>query len=90
MDDNFYTLYEEGGRLAHCGMLTDKEFNEFDKSNTFTTAIILFNNNEKMLDYLKKTYEYIKKRGPKKFDYSKIKIEINNELTPEVWGKKLL
>lgn len=61
IDDKFYTLYEEGGRLTHCGMLSDKEFNEFDKSNTFTTAIILFNNNETMLDYLKKTYEYIKK-----------------------------
>jgi UDP-glucose 4-epimerase len=39
---------------------------------------------------IRKTYEYIKKRGSKKFDYSKIKIEINNDLTPEVWMKKLL
>ena len=36
-----------------------------------------------------KTYEYIKKRGVLPFDYH-INIEINNELTPEVWVKKEL
>jgi UDP-glucose 4-epimerase len=39
-------------------------------------------------DAIKKTYEYIKSKGPKKFDYN-INIEINNELTPETWKKKL-
>jgi UDP-glucose 4-epimerase len=39
-------------------------------------------------DAIKKTYEYIKSRGPKKFDYN-INIEINNDLTPETWKKKL-
>ena len=36
-----------------------------------------------------KTYEYIKGRGAKPFDYH-INIEINNELTPETWTKKEL
>ena len=36
-----------------------------------------------------KTYDYIKKRGPKSFDYH-INLEIKNELTPEVWLKKEL
>ena len=36
-----------------------------------------------------KTYEYIKKRGTKPFEYY-INIEIQNELTPEVWTKKEL
>ena len=36
-----------------------------------------------------KTYEYIKGRGAKPFDYY-INIEINNELTPETWTKKEL
>ena len=36
-----------------------------------------------------KTYEYIKTRGAKPFDYH-INIEINNELTPETWTKKEL
>jgi len=38
---------------------------------------------------IEKTYEYIKKRGAKPFEYY-INIEINNELTPEVWTKKEL
>jgi len=38
---------------------------------------------------ISKTYDYIKRRGPKPFDYY-INIEIKNELTPEVWLKKEL
>ena len=38
---------------------------------------------------ISKTYDYIKKRGVKPFKYY-INIEINNELTPEVWTKKEL
>jgi UDP-glucose 4-epimerase len=34
-----------------------------------------------------KTYDYIKKRGPKPFEYH-INIEIKNELTPKTWLKK--
>ena len=36
---------------------------------------------------IQKTFEYIKKRGPKPFDYN-IEIEINNELTPKTWTQK--
>ena len=38
-------------------------------------------------DGIKKTYEYIKKRGTRPFDYN-IDIEINNELTPTTWKNK--
>ena len=38
-------------------------------------------------DGIQKTFNYIKKRGVRPFDYH-IKIEINNELTPETWKKK--
>ena len=34
-----------------------------------------------------KTFNYIKTRGVRPFDYN-INIEINNELTPETWVKK--
>ena len=37
---------------------------------------------------IKKTYEYIKKRGSKPFDYSKLNLEIVNSLTPDVWVNK--
>ena len=36
---------------------------------------------------IEKTFEYIKKRGVKPFEYH-INIEIDNELTPETWTKK--
>ena len=35
-----------------------------------------------------KAFDYIKKRGAKNFDYSKLNLEIKNSLTPEVWLKK--
>jgi UDP-glucose 4-epimerase len=36
---------------------------------------------------IQKTFEYIKKRGVKPFDYN-VEIEINNELTPKTWTQK--
>ena len=36
---------------------------------------------------ISKTFEYIKERGPKPFDYY-INLEILNDLTPETWKKK--
>ena len=36
---------------------------------------------------IKKTFEYIKKRGTRPFDYN-INIEIDNELTPSTWKNK--
>ena len=38
-------------------------------------------------DGIVKTYEYIKQRGTKEFDYN-INLEIINDLTPETWKKK--
>ena len=36
---------------------------------------------------VKKTYDYIKKRGPKNFNY-RLTIEIDNDLTPDTWKNK--
>ena len=36
---------------------------------------------------IQKTFDYIKKRGVKPFNYH-INLEINNELTPETWKNK--
>jgi UDP-glucose 4-epimerase len=36
---------------------------------------------------IEKTFEYIKNRGTRPFDYN-IEIEINNELTPKTWTQK--
>ena len=40
-----------------------------------------------LFDGIKKTFEYIEKRGVKPFDYN-IELEINNELTPDTWKNK--
>ncbi len=40
-----------------------------------------------LVEGIKQTYEYIKKRGTRPFDYN-INIEINNELTPSTWKNK--
>jgi hypothetical protein len=34
-------------------------------------------------------FEYIKNKGPKEFNYH-IKLEIDNEITPQTWKKKLI
>ena len=36
-----------------------------------------------------KTFDYIKQRGARPFDYN-INLEIKNELTPDTWLKKEL
>ena len=40
-----------------------------------------------LTDGIKKTYDYIKKRGTKEFNY-RLSIEIENDLTPETWKNK--
>ena len=40
------------------------------------------------INLIKKTYEYIRFKGPKDFNYN-INIEINNDLTPVTWRKKI-
>lgn len=38
---------------------------------------------------IENTFEYIKNRGPKEFDYA-LELEIENELTPNTWKEKLI
>jgi len=40
-------------------------------------------------DGIKRTFEYIKNKGVKKFDYH-LNIEIDNDLTPKTWKNKLM
>ena len=40
-----------------------------------------------LIEGVKKTYDYIKKKGTKDFNY-RLNIEIDNDLTPETWKNK--
>ena len=50
-------------------------------------ALLNYKTKVGLRDGIIKTYDYIKKRGTKPFNYH-IDIEIDNELTPETWKKK--
>ena len=49
--------------------------------------LLNYNTKVNLRDGIQKTFEYIKKRGVRPFDYN-INIEINNELTPSTWKNK--
>ena len=49
----------------------------------------IFHATDNLKNSILKTYDYIKRRGPKPFEYH-INIEIKNELTPKTWLKKEL
>ena len=61
-------------KLAHCSA---------DKAR----KLLNYRTTTSLRDGIVKTYEYIKQRGTKEFDYN-INLEIINDLTPETWKKK--
>ena len=50
-------------------------------------ALLNYKTTVTLKEGIEKTFQYIKKRGVKPFEYH-INIEINNDLTPETWTKK--
>ena len=74
----------------------DPIYNE-DRPNEVKFATCSSEKSRKLLDYktkvpltesIDKLIEYIKKNGPKKFDYN-LNLEIISEKTPKTWSKKL-
>jgi UDP-glucose 4-epimerase len=64
-----------------------KEVKHATCSANFARKILNYNTTTSLDEGIKKTYEYIKSRGVRPFDYN-IDIEINNELTPKTWTEK--
>ena len=69
-----------------------------DRPKEVKHAICSSNKARKLLNYktttdlyegIRKTFEYIKEKGPKKFNYH-VDLEIVNDLTPKVWVEKKL
>ena len=76
---NFKAIYKKGRPLeverATCSSDKARKLLNYKTKTDLRTGI-------------KKTYEYIKNRGTRKFDYSNIELEIKNTLTPSYWTNK--
>ena len=97
-DEEFVTI----NKIAEiCSNITGsnlKPIYKKDRPREVKHATCSANKARKLLNYktktelkngISKTYDYIKKRGARPFDYH-MNLEIINELTPEVWLKKEL
>ena len=58
-------------------------------SSKLSESLLKSKSNQNINDIIKKMIHHIKSKGVKKFIYN-YNIEINNELTPETWKKKLI
>jgi len=66
-----------------------KEVKHATCSSNKARKLLNYNTKTNLYDGIKKTFEYIKKNGPKKFNYH-VDLEIVNDLTPKVWLEKKL
>jgi UDP-glucose 4-epimerase len=95
-DEEFVTI----NKVAEiCSNITGVNLNPIykkDRPKEVKHATCSANKARELLDYkttvnlfdgIKNTFEYIKNRGAKPFDYH-IDLEIDNDLTPETWKKK--
>jgi len=97
-DEEFVTINEISEICSNITGSNLKPIHKKDRPREVKHATCSANKARKMLNYkttsdlkngILKTYEYIKNRGALPFQYH-INIEIQNELTPEVWLKKEL
>ena len=96
-DEEFVTINKVAEICKNISGSNLKPIYKKDRPQEVKEATCSANKARKLLNYktttdlytgIKKTYEYIKKRGSKPFDYSKLNIEIVNSLTPDVWINK--
>ena len=96
-DEEFVTINKVAEICQNISGSNLKPIYKKDRPQEVKEATCSANKARKLLNYktttdlytgIKKTYEYIKKRGSKPFDYSKLNIEIVNSLTPDVWINK--
>jgi UDP-glucose 4-epimerase len=58
-------------------------------SSALSEGLFNFESNQDIETIIKKMVDFVRIKGTKKFNYT-YDIEINNELTPETWKKKLI
>ena len=96
-DEEFVTINKVAEICQNISGSNLKPIYKKDRPQEVKEATCSANKARKLLNYktttdlytgIKKTYEYIKKRGSRPFDYSKLNIEIVNSLTPDAWINK--
>ena len=95
-DEEFVTINKVAEICSNVSGVNLKPIYKPDRPREVKHASCSADKARKLLNYetkvdlrsgIKKTFEYIKKRGAKPFDYH-INLEIDNELTPQTWKKK--
>ena len=95
-DEEFVTINKVAEICTNLTGVNLKPIYKKDRPREVKHALCSSDKARKFLDYktktgldegIKKTFEYIKKRGVREFDYN-IELEIKNELTPETWKNK--
>ena len=96
-DEEFVTINKVAEICQNISGSNLKPIYKKDRPQEVKEATCSANKARKLLNYktttdlytgIKKTYEYIKKRGPKPFDYTKLNLEIVNSRTPDAWINK--
>ena len=96
-DEEACTINELYKLLSNKTQFNQEPIYQKDRPNEVKHAVCSSDKARKLLGYktsislnesLDKVVNFIKENGPKKFQYN-YKIEINNEITPETWKKKL-
>jgi UDP-glucose 4-epimerase len=95
-DEEFVTINKVAEICSNLTGFNSKPIYKKDRPREVKHALCSSNKARKFLNYktetslqkgIEKTYEYIKKRGTRPFDYN-IELEIVNELTPDTWKNK--
>ena len=95
-DEEFVTINKVAEICSNLTGFNSKPIYKKDRPREVKHALCSSNKARKFLNYktetslqkgIEKTYEYIKKRGVRPFDYN-IELEIVNELTPDTWKNK--
>ena len=95
-DEEFVTINKVAEICSNVSGFNSDPIYKKDRPQEVKHALCSADKARKLLNYetktslrdgIVRTFDYIKKRGTKKFDYN-INLEIVNDLTPETWKKK--
>jgi len=95
-DEEFVTINKVAEVCSNLTGINLKPIFKKDRPREVKHALCSSDKARKFLNYktttsleegIRKTYDYIKKRGTRPFDYN-IELEITNELTPDTWKNK--